>query len=177
MNLMKTHQMIELPGAILNVEDQTPIYIYGTVNIFCSSTAINELVQRYRTMQKKKRRKEKWQVKQAKKIFTRMCLNNWGGINHKILEFHEYVNLFSGKSGSGKSTVMDAIQVVLYGSFSPSFLNKAADDAKNRRSVLSYLRGEQRTARRTVKGRISVPRSCWSCKTPGQTVCLHGNCF
>ena len=46
--LMKTHQMIELPGAILNVEDQTPIYIYGTVNIFCSSTAINELVQRYR---------------------------------------------------------------------------------------------------------------------------------
>ena len=68
-------------------------------------------------------------MKQAKKIFTRMCLNNWGGINHKILEFHEYVKLFSG---------------VLYGSFSPSFLNKAADDAKNRRSVLSYLRGEQK---------------------------------
>ena len=36
-------------------------------------------------------------MKQAKKIFTRMCLNNWGGINHKILEFHEYVNLFSGE--------------------------------------------------------------------------------
>ena len=32
-----------------------------------------------------------------------MCLNNWGGIDHKVLEFHEYVNLFSGKSGSGKS--------------------------------------------------------------------------
>ena len=83
-------------------------------------------------------------MKQSKKIFTRMCLNNWGGISHKILEFNEYVNLFSGKSGSGKSTVMDAIQVLLYGSFSPSFLNKAADDAKNRRSVLSYLRGEQK---------------------------------
>ena len=83
-------------------------------------------------------------MKQTKKIFTRMCLNNWGGISHKILVFHEYVNLFSGKSGSGKSTVMDAIQVILYGSFSPNFLNKAADDAKNRRSVLSYLRGEQK---------------------------------
>ncbi len=79
-----------------------------------------------------------------KKIFTRMCLNNWGGISHQILQFHEYVNLFSGKSGSGKSTVMDAIQVILYGSLSSTFLNKAADDAKNRRSVLSYLRGEQK---------------------------------
>ena len=41
--LMKTHQMIELPGAIANLEDNTPIYIYGTVNIFCSAMDINEL--------------------------------------------------------------------------------------------------------------------------------------
>lgn len=83
-------------------------------------------------------------MRKAKKIFTRMCLNNWGGITHQVLTFHEYVNLFSGMSGSGKSTVMDAIQVILYGSISSSFLNKAADDAKNRRSVLSYLKGEQK---------------------------------
>lgn len=83
-------------------------------------------------------------MKQSKKIFTKMLLNNWGGISHKELVFHEYVNLFSGKSGSGKSTVMDAIQVILYGSVAATFLNKAADDAKNRRSVLSYLRGEQK---------------------------------
>ena len=80
----------------------------------------------------------------SKKIFTRMCINNWGGISHKVLQFNEYVNLFSGKSGSGKSTVMDAIQVILYGSFNANFLNKAADDAKNKRSVLSYLRGGQK---------------------------------
>lgn len=83
-------------------------------------------------------------MKQSKKLFRRMLINNWGGVSHKILEFHEYVNLFSGKSGSGKSTVMDAIQVILYGSVAAAFLNKAADDAKNRRSVLSYLRGAQK---------------------------------
>ena len=83
-------------------------------------------------------------MKQSKKLFRRMLINNWGGISRKVLEFHEYVNLFSGKSGSGKSTVMDAIQVILYGSVSAAFLNKAADDAKNRRSVLSYLRGAQK---------------------------------
>ena len=83
-------------------------------------------------------------MKQPKKLFTRMLLNNWGGISHKVLNFHEYVNLFSGKSGSGKSTVMDAIQVLLYGSVSANFLNKAADDSKNKRSVLSYLRGAQK---------------------------------
>ncbi|MFI3173194.1 MAG: ATP-binding protein, partial [Eubacteriales bacterium] len=83
-------------------------------------------------------------MKQGKKIFTKLCLNNWGGVSHKVMEFHEYVNLFSGKSGSGKSTVMDALQVILYGSCSANFLNKAAEDGKNKRSVLGYLRGEQK---------------------------------
>lgn len=80
----------------------------------------------------------------AKKIFRRLCLTNWGGVDHVILEFNEYVNLFSGKSGSGKSTAMDALQVILYGSVSSNFLNRAADDNKNKRSVLGYLRGEQK---------------------------------
>ncbi len=83
-------------------------------------------------------------MKQPKKIFTRMLMNNWGGISHQVILFHEYVNLFSGKSGSGKSTVMDAMQVVLYGSIRNDFLNRAADDTKNKRSALSYLRGAQK---------------------------------
>ena len=51
---------------------------------------------------------------------------------------------FYAKVNMTKSTVMDAIQVILYGSFNANFLNKAADDAKNKRSVLSYLRGEHK---------------------------------
>ena len=48
LTLLKVHQIIELPGAVGNVEDDTPIYIYSTVNIFCSSVTIEELVKKYR---------------------------------------------------------------------------------------------------------------------------------
>lgn len=47
LGVMKTHQMIELPGAVNSVEDHTPIYIYGTINIYCGSADINELIKRY----------------------------------------------------------------------------------------------------------------------------------
>ena len=47
LTLLKVHQIIELPGAVGNVEDDTPIYIYSTINIFCSSVDINELVAQY----------------------------------------------------------------------------------------------------------------------------------
>ena len=45
--LMKTHQMLEIPGAVANLDDRTPIYIYSTVNIFCPAIEINELVSKY----------------------------------------------------------------------------------------------------------------------------------
>lgn len=82
-------------------------------------------------------------MRDSKKTITRLLLNNWGGISRQVMELNEYVNLFSGMSGSGKSTVMDAIQVLLYGSLSQTFLNKAADE-RNRRTVLTYLRGAQK---------------------------------
>lgn len=46
--LMRMHQMIDLPGAVRDVEDHTPIYIYGTVNLYCTSADIRDLVEKYR---------------------------------------------------------------------------------------------------------------------------------
>lgn len=48
LTLMKTHQMIELPGAVAHVEDDTPIYLYGTIHIYCPSADIRALIERYR---------------------------------------------------------------------------------------------------------------------------------
>ncbi len=47
LSMLKVHQIIELPGAIGNLEDDTPIYIYSTINIFCSLVEINELIKMY----------------------------------------------------------------------------------------------------------------------------------
>lgn len=47
LTLMKRHQMLEIPGAISNLEDETPLYIYGTVNLYCPASEINALIKRY----------------------------------------------------------------------------------------------------------------------------------
>lgn len=46
--LMSKHQMIELPGAVRDVEDYTPIYLYSTINLYVSAADINALVEEYR---------------------------------------------------------------------------------------------------------------------------------
>lgn len=48
LSLMKKHQVIEYPGALRDLEDHTPIYIYSTINLYCSSAMINELLEVYR---------------------------------------------------------------------------------------------------------------------------------
>lgn len=46
--LMSKHQMIELPGAVRDVEDRTPIYLYSTINLYVSAADINALIEEYR---------------------------------------------------------------------------------------------------------------------------------
>lgn len=72
---------------------------------------------------------------------SRICLNNWHYIQHKTLSFHQGINFFTGHSGSGKSTVIDAMQIVLYANTDGrGFFNKAAADDSDR-SLVEYLRG------------------------------------
>ncbi|MBR6526390.1 MAG: AAA family ATPase [Lachnospiraceae bacterium] len=71
----------------------------------------------------------------------RMCLNNWHYINEKVLSFNQEINFFTGHSGSGKSTIIDAMQLVLYAdSNGKNFFNKAAKEDSDR-SLMEYLRG------------------------------------
>lgn len=45
--LMSRHQVIELPGAVRDVEDQTPIYLYSTINLYVSASDISGLIEAY----------------------------------------------------------------------------------------------------------------------------------
>lgn len=72
---------------------------------------------------------------------SRMCLNNWHYIDRKILSFDKEINFFTGHSGSGKSTIIDALQIVLYANTDGrGFFNKAASDDSDR-TLIEYLRG------------------------------------
>ena len=78
---------------------------------------------------------------QAFKAISKICLNNWHYIDRKILTLNEGINFFTGHSGSGKSTVIDALQIVLYSNTDGrGFFNKAAADDSDR-SLIEYLRG------------------------------------
>ncbi|MCL6626096.1 MAG: AAA family ATPase, partial [Alicyclobacillus shizuokensis] len=70
----------------------------------------------------------------------RMLLINWHYIVHEVLEF-EPVTFLTGKNGAGKSTILDALQLLVLGDTSGHYFNKAAND-NSRRTLRGYLRGE-----------------------------------
>lgn len=81
------------------------------------------------------------ETNQPFKAISKICLNNWHYIDKKILTLNEGINFFTGHSGSGKSTVIDALQIVLYANTDGrGFFNKAAADDSDR-TLIEYLRG------------------------------------
>ena len=57
-----------------------------------------------------------------------------------MIEFSN-INFLTGKNGSGKSTIIDALQLLLLGDTRGNFFNKAAND-RTERTLEGYLRGE-----------------------------------
>lgn len=69
-----------------------------------------------------------------------MLLVNWLYYEKTILSFEDIVFL-SGKTGEGKSALIDAMQLVILGRTDNSIFNKSAND-KTTRDLMGYLKGK-----------------------------------
>lgn len=74
------------------------------------------------------------------KTLKKLKIINWHYFWNETIDFGG-INFLTGLNASGKSTLIDAIQVLLLGDTSGRFFNKAAMDKSNR-TLKGYLRGE-----------------------------------
>lgn len=74
------------------------------------------------------------------KILKKMLLIKWYYIEHQMINF-DSINFMTGKNASGKSTIIDALQIIMLGDTRGNFFNKAAND-KGGRTLDGYLKGE-----------------------------------
>ena len=74
------------------------------------------------------------------KRLKKMLLIHWYSYDRELIEFGN-INFLTGNTASGKSTIIDALQLVLLGDTNGNFFNKAAND-KSVRTLKSYLFGE-----------------------------------
>lgn len=70
----------------------------------------------------------------------RCLLIHWHNFEKEVVEFDD-INFLTGKTASGKSTIIDAMQLVLLGDASGRYFNKAANERSNR-TLNGYLYGE-----------------------------------
>lgn len=74
------------------------------------------------------------------KLMKKLLLIHWHYFIQTAIEF-EKINFLTGKNASGKSTIIDAMQVLFLGDTSGTFFNKAAS-GRNSRTLKGYLLGE-----------------------------------
>ncbi len=75
------------------------------------------------------------------KTLKRLLLINWHNFEFEILDFSS-LTFLTGRNATGKSTIIDALQLVILGDSSGNFFNKAAS-SKSSRNLRGYLYGEQ----------------------------------
>lgn len=76
------------------------------------------------------------------KNLVKLRLINWHYFSNTTTDIKN-ITFLTGPNGTGKSTIIDAMQILILGSTRPDNFNKAANEkGRSGRSLLSYLRGQ-----------------------------------
>ena len=111
-------------------------------------------------------------MKKLKKIL----LINWLYFSKELIEVGD-VNFLTGKNGAGKSTVIDALQIILLGETNARNFNQAASE-KSQRTLDSYLRAdmdENNPYSRRGKRLLHLHRLRISGRRRGQQLCYRSD--
>ena len=95
-------------------------------------------------------------MKKLKKIL----LINWLYYSRQLIDIGD-INFLTGKTGAGKSTIIDALQIVLLGELNARNFNKAANEARRERwmdicALISTEPGRARAAARIFQATSRV---------------------
>jgi len=71
---------------------------------------------------------------------TRILLHNWHRFHHNVIDVTDSL-YFTGHNGSGKSSILDALQLVLIADLQQIHFNSSAQD-RSARSLDTYVRGK-----------------------------------
>ncbi len=74
------------------------------------------------------------------KLLKRLLLINWYSYAKEVINFDQ-INFLTGKTASGKSTIIDALQLVILGDTNSHYFNNAANE-KSVRTLKGYLYGQ-----------------------------------
>lgn len=115
------------------------------------------------------------------KLLKRILLIHWHFYAHQLIELDQ-INFLTGKTGVGKTTIIDALQVVLLGDTNARrFFNKAANE-KSERTLEGYLAGEygedgDRSSRCLRQGRFTSIIACEFHETENDRIFTAGSVF
>lgn len=74
------------------------------------------------------------------RYITKLHLVNWHYIEFRTLDLSKGINFLTGETGAGKSTIIDALQLVILGDLRGHYFNKAANE-NSQRKLIEYLKG------------------------------------
>lgn len=74
------------------------------------------------------------------RYITKLHLENWHYIEYKTIDLSNNINFLTGQTGAGKSTIIDALQLIILGDLRGQYFNKAANE-NSKRKLIEYLKG------------------------------------